>query len=204
MKANITKMNIKKFNWKVFLALIVTVVAVVWGVDSLRVRSYSGTDLNFGVGGGPVTVTNPSDATLPVRLVGARPGTFTVSSNIEGVAGRSASQGSGRTATQLFEFGLPPGISEFTVARSEDVNFVANAVMPLEAAVQPLNAENSRTTIIVAVMAILGSLFYLSRANGHRWISASRRQKALDQAVTEEAEQQNFDRIFERTNSEKS
>lgn len=187
-----------KFNWKTILALVVLVGAVFWGVDSLRTRSYSETDLNVGVGSGPITVTNPSDAALPVQLVGTSPGTFSVSSSVEGIAGRSTTQGTGRNATQLFEFELPPGSSEFTVVRGAGVNFVARASTPLEVVVQPLNAADSRTTLIVAVIAILGSLFVLSSANGHRWISASRRQQALDRTAAQETEQQTFKRIFGR------
>ena len=194
-------MNIKKISWKVLVALIVLVGATIWGVDSLRTRSYSGTDLNFGIGSGPVTVTNPSELSIPVQLVGTRPGTFTVSSSIESVSGRSTTQGSGRNATQLFEFALPPGVNEFSVLRGEAVSFIASTDTRLEAIVQPLNAENARTTLIVGVIAILGSLFYLSSANGHRWISASRRQKASARAAAQEIERATFKRMAERITS---
>ena len=199
-----SKMKIRKINWKVLIALIVLVGASIWGVDSLRTRSYSGSNLTFGVGSGPVTVTNLSDAPLPVKLIGARPATFSVTSGIEGVTGRSISQGNGRNATQLFEFALPPGVSEFTVIRSADVSFVASGDTRLEAAVQPLNAQDSQTTLLVAVIAIIASLFYLSSVNGHRWISASRRRKASDQAAAKETENQTFKRMFGRVTSDKS
>jgi hypothetical protein len=177
-------------------------VPLFWGVNSLLNHSYSGTDLNFGVGSGPVTVTNPSDTALPVRLVSTGPGTFTVSSSIPSVTGRSTREGNGRNATQFFDFVLPTGISEFSVVRGANINFVANTDMRLEAVVEPLNAEDSRTTLIVAVIAILGSLFYLSRANGHRWISASRRQQALDQAAAQATERKIFKRMAGRVTSE--
>ena len=151
-----------KFHWKVIVvALPVLVGTIFWSVDSLRTRWYSGADLNFGVGGGPVTVTNPSGIALPVQLVSTRPGTFTVSSSIEGVSGRSTTQGSGRNATQLFEFVLLPGVNEFSVLRGVDVNFVSSASTPSEATVQPLNAADTQTTFVVAEIAILGSLFFL-------------------------------------------
>jgi hypothetical protein len=193
-----------KLNWKVIVALVVLVGAIFWGVNSLRTRSYSGTDLNFGLGSGSITVTNPSDEALPAQLVSTSPGTFIVSSSITSVSGRSTRVGSGRNATQLFEFELPTGVSEFSVLRGADINFVASGDTPLEAAVQPLNAEDSRTTLIVAVIAILGSLFYLSHANGHRWISASRRQQALDKAAAQATERQTFKRMFGRITSDKS
>lgn len=194
-------MNIKKISWKVLIALIVVVGAAVWGVDSLRTRSYSGTDLSFGIGSGPVTVTNPSELSIPVQLVSTRPRTFTVSSSIESVSGRSTTQSSGRNATQLFEFVLPPGVNEFSVLRGEAVNFVSSTDTPLEATVQPLNAADARTTLLVAVIAILGSLFYLSSANDHRWISASRRRKASERAAAQEVERQTFKRMAGRISS---
>ena len=55
-----------KFNWRVLIAFVVLVGAIFWGVDSVRTRSYSGTDLSFGIGSGPVSVTNSSDAAVPV------------------------------------------------------------------------------------------------------------------------------------------
>jgi hypothetical protein len=165
-----------KFNWRVLVALVVLVGTIFWGADSLRARSYNGTDLNFGVGNSPVTVTNPSEGSLAVQLVGAQSGTFTVASTIEGVSGRSTRVGSGRSITQLFEFALPPGVSEITVIRGADVNFVANSDTRLEALVQPLNAEGSSTTLIIVGIVILGTLFYMSRATGHHWINRFRRE----------------------------
>jgi hypothetical protein len=193
-----------KFNWKVIVALAVLVGTIFWSINSLRTRSYSGSDLSFGIGSGPVTVTNPSDAALPVQLVSTSPGMFTVSSGITSISGKSTRQGNGRNATQLFDFVLPVGVSEFSVVRGADINFFANTDTRLEAVVQPLNAEDSRTTLIVAVIAILGSLFYLSHANGHRWISPSRRQHASDRAAAQETEQQTFKRMFGRLTSDKS
>jgi hypothetical protein len=193
-----------KFNWKIIVALVVLVGGIFWSVNSLRTRSYSGTDLNFGVGSGPITITNPLDEALPVQLVSTSPGTFTVSSNISGVSGKSTREGTGRNATQFFDFVLPTGVSEFSVLRGADVNFVARAATPLAATIEPLNAEDSRTTLIVAVIAILGSLFYLSHANGHRWISAARRQEALDRTAAQDTEQKTFNRIAGRLTSDKS
>jgi hypothetical protein len=194
-----------KLNWKILIAIVVLVAASVWAVGSLLTRSYSGTGLNFGVGSGPITLTNPSDSALPAKLVSTRPGTFIVKSSIESVSGRSTTQqGSGRNnITQAFEFMLPSGVSEFTVTGSGDVNFVASTDTRLEATVQPLSAGDSRSTFLVAVIVILGSLFYLSHSNGHRWISASRRKKARDQAAAQETERQNFKRIYEHATSDK-
>ncbi|HEX2620825.1 MAG TPA: hypothetical protein VHL11_11775, partial [Phototrophicaceae bacterium] len=52
---------------KVLLALVIIIGALFWSGDSIRNRSYVGTDLNFPVGQGVVTVTNPSTESIPVQ-----------------------------------------------------------------------------------------------------------------------------------------
>ncbi len=183
-----------KFNWRVLIAIVIVVGAAIWGIDSLRNRSYSGSNLNFVIGGGPVTVTNPSEVELPVQLVSTR--SFSVTSSQEALTGRSATEGSGRNTSQLFAFLLPVGTSEFTITRGTNVNFVATTDTSLDASVEPLSANDARTTLLVMAVAMLGSLFYMSSVNGHRWISASRRDKASNEAAAKEAEQQNFKRMF--------
>src|SRR5688572_15861191 len=53
-----------KINWKVLVAIVVIVAAVIWAVDSIRSRTYEGSALNTSVGHGPVTVINPSDESV--------------------------------------------------------------------------------------------------------------------------------------------
>jgi hypothetical protein len=77
----------------------------------------------------------------------------------------------------MFEFELPPGISEFTIVRGTNVKFVADTATRLRATVNPLSADSSRTTIIVAIVVVLGSLFYMSRTIDHSWMRALRPQK---------------------------
>jgi hypothetical protein len=166
-----------KFNWKVLIALIVIVGAGYWVAISAIPHSYSGSDLNFEVGSGTVTVTNPSTESIPAQLV-AKSRSFRVSSAVEGLSGSSTRQGNGTSATYLIEFELPPGVSEFTITRGQDVRFVANTETRLEATVQPVSESASRTTLIVAVVVVLAALFYISRITNHRWIGILRRQKA--------------------------
>ena len=192
-----------KINWRVLVAIALIIGALVWMVDSLRPRSYGGENLRFGVGSGPVTVTNLSDESIPVQLVGTGTRSYTVSSSIEGVSGSSTREGSGRNLTHLFSFMLPSGVSEFVVARGADVNFVADTSNNLEAIVQPLGATEARTALIIGVVVILGSLFYISRLNGHRWMSAMRRQEAVEQAAKQLVERQEFKRMFSHTSSDK-
>lgn len=170
-----------KLNWKTFkvvFALVVVLGAVFWAVDSVRSRSYSGSNLNVDVGSGSVSVTNPSDQPVTVQVFGTGSRPFTVSSTTEGLSGSSARQGTGSSSTNFLEFVLPPGISEFTIARGANVKFVANTPTQLQVTVNPLTADESRTTLITAGVVVLGSLFYASKSINHGWITMLRRQKA--------------------------
>jgi preprotein translocase subunit SecE len=168
--------------FKVLLVLVIAIGAIFWAAGSVRSLSYSRANLTFSVGNGSVTVTNPSNQPIPVQLVSAGSRSFTVSSAIEGMPRSSTKQGTGTTVSQLVEFTLPPGVSEFTVVHATNVttpvNFVANTETKLEATAQPLNTNDTRTTIIVAVVVVFGALFYASRTTGHRWIGILRGQPA--------------------------
>jgi hypothetical protein len=162
-----------KINWtifKVMFALVVVVGMIFWAVDSIRPLSYSGTDLNFSVGSGPVSVTNPSDQSLSVQMITSGSRSFRVSSTIEGVSGSSLREGTGTTRTQLFEFELPPGKSEFAISSGSDINFVADTSTKLQVTVNPMSDDSRRATIIATVVVVLGALFYASNATGHQWI----------------------------------
>jgi hypothetical protein len=185
-----------KFNWKALVAVAVIVAAIIWAATTVPGRSYEGTELDFSVGGGLIKVTNPSDSPVPVSLASSSPGTFSVFSDTEGIAGRSSSQGSGRSANQLYEFEVPPGESEFTILRGADISFVSNSETPLSIDIQPLNPTDTRNRLLTAGLIVAVALFYLSYANGHRWISAARRQKARDKETAREEESQNFQRMF--------
>jgi hypothetical protein len=178
-----------KIKWKALVALAVIALALFWAVDTVRSRYYSGTDLNFGIGSGTVTLTNPSDEAVPVQLVGTGTRAFTVSSTMDGVSGSSTRQGTGRNTTQLFEFQVPSGVSEFTVARGTTVSLVANTATNLEAMVQPSTESESRTVIIVAAVVVLGALFYISRMYSHRWFGPMRRRADAKEAAKVLAEQ---------------
>ncbi len=101
-----------KFNWKILVAGLLVVVAAYWAQDSVRMRSYTGTNLSFGVGTGPVTVTNPSDQPVAVQLIGTGTRAFSISSAIEGLAGSSIKAGSGSSTTQVFDFAIMRKLEE--------------------------------------------------------------------------------------------
>lgn len=166
-----------KINWKVIIALALAIGTAFWALTSLLTSSYSGSNLNFGVGSGTVTVTNPSDEPVPAQFVGSRSRSFTVSSTIEGVSGSATREGTGSSSIYIFEFELPPGTSEFTIARGTEVNFVSETATRLQARVNPLSADSARTTIIVALVVVAGALFYASKSTGHAWLRALRPQK---------------------------
>ncbi len=169
-----------KLNWKtlkIVFAFVVVLGAIFWAVDSVRARSYSGSNLNVEVGSGSVSVTNPSDQPVTVQVFGTGSRPFTISSTTEGIAGSSTRQGTGSTATNFLEFVLPPGTSEFMVARGANVKLVANTPTRLQVTVNPLTADTSRTTLIIAGVVVLGSLFYVSKVTGHSWTHFLRRQK---------------------------
>jgi len=161
---------------KVLLALILIVAAGYTAVNSVLPRSYSGSDLSFKPGSGTVTITNPSAESVPARLVTVSR-SFGVSSRVEGLSGSPLREGSGTSATYTLEFSLPPGVSEFTITRGQDVTFVADTETKLEATVQPMSSNSSRTIIILAVGIVLVALFYISKTTDHRWLGMLRRQK---------------------------
>jgi hypothetical protein len=167
-----------KLNWKtvkVIFAFVIAAGAIFWAVNSIQPHSYSGLDLNFGVGGGAVSVTNPSEQPVPVQLIGTGSRLFRVSSSIDGVAGASTRVGTGSSRTYVFDFTLPPGTSEFTVSGGSDVKFVAATDTRLKAAVNPVTTNTLRITIVAVLGIVLGALFYVSHQYEHRWTAMLRR-----------------------------
>jgi preprotein translocase subunit SecE len=172
-----------KINVKIIIALVLMLGVSVWAVDSIRSRSYNGTALNFSVGHGAVSVTNPSDASISAQIIGTGSRSFTVTNTVDGVSGPSTREGTGRTTTQLFPVTLLPGANVFTVAGGTGVNFVAETDTRLEATVQPLDQNETRSTLIAVAVVILVGLFYISRTTGHRWLRSARSIKAAEVAA---------------------
>jgi hypothetical protein len=172
-----------KINLKTIIVLVLMLGAAVWAVDSIRSRSYNGTALNFSVGHGAVSVTNPSDVTVPAQIVGTGSRSFTVTNLEDGVSGPSIREGTGRTTTQLFDVALLPGANVFTVVGGTGVTFNAETDTRLEATVQPLDQNETRSTLIAVAVVILLGLFYISRSTGHRWLRSARSIKAAEEAA---------------------
>jgi hypothetical protein len=193
-----------KINWRVLIPSVIVIVAVFWMVGSVRSRSYSGAHLNFDIGSGPVTVSNPSNDPVPTQLVGSGTRSFAVSSDTIGLSGPSVRQSTGGEITQVFELNLPPGESVFTVSRGNNVTFGEQVDTHLVATLNPLSEGEATTTVVAAVVVILGALFYISRATHHRWMNQFRRKES--HAVTSKrlAERLAFKRRFDRVSSKES
>ncbi|MCI0710938.1 MAG: hypothetical protein L0154_12320 [Chloroflexi bacterium] len=172
-----------KVNWKVLVAVALIVVTIFLAVNSTRPRSYNGANLSFGIGGGEVTVMNPSEAGVPVQIVSTGSRTFRIASTIDDVSGNSTRQGSGRSITHLYEFELPSGISAFTITNGTNATFATSAETDLEAIVNPVSEGTVRTTLIAATVFVLGLLYYISNTTGHRWMSVLRGNQVANLAV---------------------
>ena len=169
-----------KFNWKVALALILIVGAVVFGITSTSASSYSGKNLTFAVGTGSVSITNSSDVAIPVQLVGTGSRAFTVSSTMDEVSGSSDREGSGSSATQTFAFDLPSGDHEFSIARGNDVNFIAETDTNLKVTAQAMSeSESSTMTTAIGIFIVL-ALYFISHTTGHQWIAMLRKSDKSD------------------------
>ncbi len=94
-------------------------------------------------------------------------------------------------------------MSEFAVSGNTNVRFEANTDTRLNATVYPLSVEAVRIRIIALVVLVFAMLFYISHLYDHLWISAARRQNALDDIAVQDAEQENFDRIMQSRSSRK-
>lgn len=149
---------------KVVFALMIILGTLFLAVDAVRLRSYSGNNLNFDIGGGAVTVTNRSTQPVLVQFVGAGSGSFSVSNVIEGSLGASVLQSTG-SSHELLEVELPAGISEFTVidrtTATPDINFAAHSPVLLYVTVQPLNTNQVHLVIGASTVIILGALLYI-------------------------------------------
>jgi hypothetical protein len=177
MKQYVEKKHMK-FNWKILVAVVLMVGIVYWAFDSNRTRSYNGTNLTFAAGSGPITLTNPSEMSIPVQLSGTGSRSFSIVSNIEGLNGSSTREGTGSSAVQTFAFDLAPGITELTVLRGSGVNFAAETATLLEAVVQPVNASQAGSNTVLAAVIVAALLFFISYTTEHQWMGMLRRTPA--------------------------
>lgn len=189
-------MNMNSKTVKVIVAVVIIIGASFWVISTIRPQYYEGTNLNFPISEGSVEVTNPSEV-LSVQLISSSSRTFRVSSASEEISGTSTRQDSDSGAAQIFEFILPSGTSEFTVSANTGIRFASNTVTNLQAKVNPLSADATRIRILALVVLVVAMLFYISHLYDHLWVSAARRQNAINDIAAQNAEQENFDRIMQ-------
>jgi hypothetical protein len=165
-----------KFNWRILIGLVVVAAVAYWGWDSTRARSYSGSELSFGVGSGTVVVNNTDDASVSAQLSarGSR-GSFVIASDNPAFPTSSEREGTGGNTVNIIPLTLPSGPTEFRVTRGSNVIFTAAGDQPLEAVVHPLSESETNMTLIAAGVVILGALFYISSSTGHAWLKMLRR-----------------------------
>lgn len=157
-----------KINFGVIIGIVVAIVAIFWAWDSTRVRTYSGSEMTFGIGGGTVIITNPSEAAVPITLstTGTR-ATFGIEGADPAFTGTSTREGTGRNAANVIPVEVPPGTHEFRVNRGSNVSLVMSGDQAIEVVVNPLNDNDARNTLIVGIVAALAGLFYASHSTGH-------------------------------------
>lgn len=152
---------------KIVIALLVIAGTAYWAYDSVRQRSYSGSGLEFVVGNGNrISIANEA----PVALDMTASSSFAVTSSDTELGGSGTREGSGRSAIYRHAVELPEGDTEFRVTRGSNITVALAGSGSVE--VTPMEGDAARSTIIVAIVIILGALFYLSRTLEHRWLKA--------------------------------
>jgi hypothetical protein len=169
---------------RIALAVVLALGVVLWAFISMRSYSYADKTLTFGVGSGSVLVTNPSLLSVPAQILGTGTRVFRVLSVTDGIGGSSTRQGTGSSSTQVYDFALAPGETEFRVTQGAGLNFNATADSSLQATINPLGESEARTTWIFALLVFAASLYYISHITQHSWIQRLRGQQTPTPEVT--------------------
>lgn len=155
---------------RVVVALAVIVAAAYWIINSVRMQTYAGTELEFTMGGGDVVVTNTSDAPIVAQFeTRGSSASFTVTSDNPKQTVRSTRSGSGANSVNSAEIELPPGVSTLRLARGSNVKLAAQSEEHLEARVAPVSSSTLRLILVVSGALILGGLYFLSATFEHPW-----------------------------------
>jgi hypothetical protein len=160
---------IKKFNFRILVAVAIIIGAVYWAYASVNQKSYASTQLSFTVEHGTVTVTNPLNEPVEALLsaTGSR-GTFSITSTNPDWPRSSTREGTGSAITHSLALSLQPGVNSFQLNRNgTDVTFTASASRSLRATVNPYSDKTARNTVIAAIIVVLVSGYYIARATGN-------------------------------------
>lgn len=158
---------------QIVISLAVIALAIFWAFDSTRTQPYTGMDLSVRLGSGTVNVTNPGEETLvaELRSMGTR-GTFAIASNNLDLTATSEREGTGSQSVNTMVVDLPPGVTDITLTRGVNAGVILSITgdQAVDIVQEAMTADEARTTWIVAGIVILGSLYFLSNATGHRWL----------------------------------
>lgn len=166
-----------KINLRVIIGLVLIVGVVYLAVTAVLPTSASGREVVVESSSGTVTIDNSSDS--PVTAVMSARSTFRVTvSGDEPTELTSARSGSGRSVSQVIETELPPGPVVLSISRGSDVRFQLTSEANLDVTAVPRNAGDTQSVLLFAGFVVLGLLFYISNATGHRWFRQLRAGKA--------------------------
>lgn len=156
--------------WKALIAGVLLIGVLAWAYDTVRTRSYNGTDLTFELGGGSTVLFNNADNAAEARLssTGSR-GAFTIRSSSADTPITSAREGSGRNLRHVAVVPLPPGSTELVITRGGSITAQATSVAPLEVTVTPQSQTTTTTTLVFAFIVAAACLFYIVYSTADLW-----------------------------------
>ena len=160
---------------QIVIAILVIVGVSYWAYTSLQTYAYTGSGIMFPVGGGHVVIRNTGDEAIPIEMrAEGRTTIFRVASAELGLSESARRVGSGRDAYYAVKFDLPPGQARIDVTRGNGVQLITRSETQIEAKITPLAANTIRWILGLTAVAILGSLYYISKAVDHSWVGALR------------------------------
>ncbi len=152
---------------KILGMIVIMVGAVAGAINTLGSDSYSGANLTFPTAGSSITVVNPSDAGIAAQLLSTGARSFRVTSTADGIAGSSASEGTGTARVNTRDIVLPPGDTTFIVTGGSGVAFTAVTETILTATIQRVSEGTARVVMLGAIAIVLFGLYYISGTTNH-------------------------------------
>jgi hypothetical protein len=169
-------MNAINKGLRILIPLAVIVGAVYWGYTSTRDTTYSGSELSFEMGGGDTVINNPSENPVAAQLTTRGSGrNFIVASDALDTTISSSREGTGANTVNSAEIELPPGSTDLRLTRGSNVSVTITGETNVEATVSPVSSSGARTILVIVIILIVGSLYFISSAFDHRWLDRFRR-----------------------------
>lgn len=171
-----------KINLRVIIGVLLIVGVVYLAATAVLPTSASGREVVVESSSGSVTIENGSDSPVMAVMSGRNAFRVTVSGD-EPTELASARSGSGRSIAQVIETELPPGPVVLTISRGSDVSFQLTSEANLSVTAEPRNAGDTQSVLLFAGFVVLGLLYYISNATGHRWLRQLRAGKTANSAA---------------------